>query len=153
MQAPPAPVHAPMHSQPLLGSPSQSAKPVAHTGVQLPAVQALDVVPVGARHDTPQPPQLVALVLWFTHVPEQFEKPVAQPHVPLLQTCVAGHAVPQAPQWVALVRMSVSQPSVRLALQSPKPVWQVQRERAQPPAEFETPVAGHAAPVQAPQRA
>ena len=62
------------------------------------------------------------------------------------------HAVPHAPQCVALVLRLVSQPSVRLVLQSPKPVWQVQRERAQPPAELDTPVAGHAAPVQPPQR-
>jgi hypothetical protein len=46
-----------------------------------------------------------------------------------------------------------SQPSVRLVLQSPKPLAQVQRLSAHPPAEFEVPDAGHAAPEHAPQRA
>jgi hypothetical protein len=121
--------------------------------VQLPVVQALVVVPAGVRQATPQPPQLVALVFVLMQVPEQLVVLAGQPQVPLVHTCVAGQAVPQAPQWVALVRTSVSQPSVRLLLQSPKPVWHVQRERAQPPAELDTPVAGHAALAHAPQRA
>ena len=140
-------------SQPLLGSPSQSPKPTAHTGVQLPPVQALEMVFPPVAQTTSQPPQLEVLLLVLMQVPEQLVVPAGQPQVPLVHTWVAGQAVPQAPQWVALMRVSVSQPSVRLLLQSPKPVWHVQRLRAQPPAEFDTPVAGHAAPEHAPQRA
>ncbi len=73
---------------------------------------------------------------------------------PLTQLGVAPvHAVPHAPQRVALVLRLVSQPSMRLVLQSPKPVWQVQRLSAQPPAEFDVPLAGQLAPEHAPQRA
>jgi hypothetical protein len=109
-------------------------------------------------------PQLFTLVARVTSqplagLPSQSAKPVLQvkPQDPSVQVVVAlareGQAAMHAPQWLVLVLMFVSQPSVRLPLQSPKPAEQLQRLDVHPPAEFITPTAGHAAPVHAPQRA
>lgn len=67
-------------------------------------------------------PQLVALVLRFTQVPEQLTVPAGQAHTPEEHTRPPVQMEPQTPQCVALVLRLVSQPSVRLVLQSPKPV-------------------------------
>lgn len=139
-------------SQPFDGVPSQSPRAdmeQVHEPIAQPVVPDEPAPP----HAAAQAPQLVALVSRFTQVPEQLTVPAGQAHTPEEHTWPPVHAEPHAPQWVALVLMLVSQPSVRLVLQSPKPTWQVQRLSAQPPAEFDMPVAGHVAPVQAPQRA
>lgn len=109
-------------------------------------------------------PQFAAEVLRLTSHPllavaSQSPKPAvhAKPQVPLVHEIVAlaraGQAFPHAPQCEVLLVVLISHPSVRLVLQSPKPEAQVQRLSAHPPAELLTPAAGHAAPVQPPQRA
>jgi hypothetical protein len=115
-------------SQPLLGLPSQSRKPVAHTGTHTPAVQVLLVVPLGAAHMVPQAPQFELLVRRLTSHPSvtlvlQLRKLVLQlpmAQVPVVQVPVAfggAQARPQVPQLV-VVRPSTSQPSGASELQS-----------------------------------
>jgi hypothetical protein len=72
-------------SQPLRGSPSQSAKPAAHTGSQTPATQALARVPAFVAQATPQPPQCSALVCASTHEPPHEVRSGAQAHRPITQ--------------------------------------------------------------------
>ena len=60
-------------------------------------------------------------------------------HVPASQRAPLVQAVLQAPQWVALVRVSVSQPLVALPSQLPKPVSQAATPHA--PAAHSWPVA------------
>jgi hypothetical protein len=74
----------------------------------------------------------------FPELPSQSAKPVSQRnmHVPVMQNGRVpadgvGQVLPHAPQCVVLVWTSVSQPSVAVALQSPKPASQ--RETAQVP--------------------
>jgi hypothetical protein len=85
----------------------------------------------------PQAPQFVLLVWVLTSQPSaglllQSAKPVLQvnPHAPLVQVAVAlagaGHALLHAPQWLGVERVSTSQPSAGLLLQSPKPVLQAE---------------------------
>ncbi len=60
---------------------------------QTPAVQGC---PVG--HTLPHAPQLVALVLVFTHAAPQRVVPPGHAHTPPTHDCAAGQTVPQAPQ-------------------------------------------------------
>ena len=62
-------------SQPLLGLPSQLAKPIAHVGVHVPFVH--DVVPLPFVHVTPHMPQFdvllpVLISQPFAYMPSQF---------------------------------------------------------------------------------
>jgi hypothetical protein len=100
-------------SQPLVGSPSQSAKPVAHTGTQAPATQAFAVVEALVAHTRPQAPQLeaelrVSTSQPFEGSPSQSAKPVAHTGTQAAATqglaevpALVAQAAPQAPQWAA----------------------------------------------------
>jgi hypothetical protein len=143
-------------SQPLSGLPSQSAKPALHAATaQRPA--AHDAVALGRLHPRPQAPQWVALD-WVSvsqpllSWPSQSPRPIAQaptPHTPARHTGVPPevmHALPHAPQWASLVRVSVSQPLPAVLSQSPKPVVQLATRHA-PPAQAAVALArAHIAP-------
>lgn len=147
----------------MLRSLSQSKKPAAQA--QRPATQAGVVARFAPPEQlAPHAPQSLSVVRRsisqpLLAVPSQSPKLVLQamPQVPEVQVGVefarVEHTVPQPPQFEVLVLVLVSQPSVRLRLQSPKPVAQVQRLPAHPPAELSVPAAGQAAPEHAPQRA
>lgn len=120
-------------SQPLLGLPSQLAKPDAQVGTQAPAVQT--VVPFAFVQAAPQLPQLVALVFRFASQPfearpSQLPKPVLQ--APSTQAAAEQlapafanvQALPHEPQLVAVVLRFVSQPFVGSPSQSPNPAAQ-----------------------------
>jgi hypothetical protein len=119
-------------SQPFCALPSQLSKPAAQpVSVHVEAMHTS--VELDAAHARPQPPQWVALVRVsasqpLVTSPSQSEKPAVQvsAHMPTAQAGTAlgapGQDVPQAPQWVALVRVSVSQPLVGLLSQLPKPI-------------------------------
>ena len=105
-------------SQPLAARPSQSSKPLRQLEtVHTPVVQSPRPL-VGAQA-TPQPPQLVLVVVGVSQplaaLPSQSDQPVLQlamPQVPPSQspTAFAGaHATPHAPQ-LASVSSEVSQP-------------------------------------------
>jgi hypothetical protein len=125
---------------PLLGSPSQSAKPALQVALHAPATQAA-VVPGRTGHTTPQPPQLLTLDVLASQplaaLPSQSAVPLAQrkPQAPAAQTVAApgrvGHARPHAPQLVTLVARFTSQPLAGLRSQSAKPEAQT---KAQAPA-------------------
>jgi hypothetical protein len=131
-------------SQPLLVFPSQSAVPGPHT---LPHTLAAQVATALGRvgHALPQDPQWAGVLRVSTSqpllaTPSQSAKPAAQVNLQAAATHAgvalarAGHTVPHAPQWVALDRVSTSQPLVTAPSQSPKPWSQVataQTPRAQ----------------------
>jgi hypothetical protein len=118
-------------SQPLVTLPSQSPRAPAHIDVQMPRMH------VPAPHERPHAPQLVLVVSVFTSqpllaMPSQSAKPGAHAsmvHAPAAHPCVATlvsrHALPQAPQWSALVAVDVSQPVLGSLSQSPKPALQL----------------------------
>ncbi len=117
-------------SQPLVASLSQLLKPALHDTPQVPAAQV--ALPLARRGQAlSQRPQWSRLVPRAVSQPlaallSQLPKPAAQaprPHMPALHTGVpleAIHAVPQAPQWAALVRRSTSQPLLGSLSQSAK---------------------------------
>jgi hypothetical protein len=119
-------------SQPLLATPSQSAKPARHAPPpHTPAAQRACWLPVIAQA-VPHTPQFVAELAVSTSqplpaTPSQLPKPAAQAraHAPSTQAGAAlvcdGHRLPQRPQLVAALRRSVSQPLAASASQSPKP--------------------------------
>ena len=78
-----------------------------------------------------QRPQCVALVCVSTHASPQRVKPVLQvkPHAPAAQVAVpfagAGQTIPQRPQCMTVVLVSVSQPLAAFMSQLPKPALQV----------------------------
>ncbi len=94
-----------------------------------------------AEQVVPQRPQLALLVCAFTShplaaVPSQLAKPALQDptaQAPAMQVEVllgpAVHVAPHAPQWVALVRVSTSQPLAAMPSQSAKPGTQVNPHR------------------------
>jgi hypothetical protein len=99
-------------SQPLVGSPSQFAKPEAQVGTQTPLVHVF--VPFTPEQIVPHAPQFAWLVLRFASqpsaaLPSQFPKPalhVRMPHVPDEQVAVAFNSeqgTPQPPQCAVLV--------------------------------------------------
>ncbi len=91
-------------SQPLPSMRSQLPKPDAQAAPQVPATHAGAPL-VTAAQTVPQVPQLVALVVGSTQVPEHDVRPVAQggAQVPLTQTRPEAQARPHAPQFVASV--------------------------------------------------
>jgi hypothetical protein len=112
-------------SQPFAASPSQSAKPAVQVNAQAPAAQDTVAWALGA-HAIPQAPQCSALVRVSTSqplatIPSQSPRPGSQlaiPHTPAAQAPVAlagAQAVPHAPQWAALTRVSTQPP--------PQQVW------------------------------
>jgi hypothetical protein len=121
-------------SQPLEAMPSQLPKPAVHDArVQAPLVQA--GLPLANVQVRPQVPQLVTVLVRLVSQPllsspSQLPKPVLQvmPQAPAVQVAAAlarvGQAVPQAPQLVALVRVSTSQPLLLLLSQLAKPSLQ-----------------------------
>ena len=112
-------------SQPFATFPSQSAKFAAQLIWHAPAVQ--DAVPLLVLQAAEQAPQLPTLVLVFVSQPfptllSQFPYPAlhATPQCPALQLAVPFvplQAVLQAPQFVALVSVLVSQPLMALLSQ------------------------------------
>ena len=127
-------------SQPLPGSPSQSPKPAAHPRMHVPPVHVA-VAFEPAAHDVPQVPQFVldAAVLVsqpLLRLPSQSANPglhVWNMHVEIAQRVVAfgrAHVTPQAPQFVKLFSVSVSQSGV--LSQFARPLVQV--DSAQTPA-------------------
>jgi hypothetical protein len=119
-------------SQPLTAMPSQSPKFVAQVVTeQVEALQAAVAV-LGSMHARPQPPQCDAeLRVSTSHplavLPSQSAKPAVQvsAQAPRAHTATALgaplHARPHAPQWVTVMRVSVSQPLLALPSQLPKP--------------------------------
>jgi hypothetical protein len=119
-------------SQPLTASRSQSAKPATQVKAQAPREHA--ATPLGgAGHDAPQRPQCVteartSVSQPLVALPSQSPKPsthAATAQEPISQTAVAlggSQRRPQAPQWEALVRVSVSHPLAASPSQSAKPV-------------------------------
>jgi hypothetical protein len=107
-------------SQPLEASPSQSAKPAAQVKAQAPTAQ--DTVALAlAAHAIPHAPQCATLVRVSTSQPlaavvSQSPKPgsqLATPHAPAAQAPVAlggAQAIPHAPQWATLTRVSTQPP-------------------------------------------
>jgi hypothetical protein len=122
-------------SHPLATFASQSARPMSHMLTeQLPPVQL--AAPPMTVHTRPQPPQCEVLVRRSTShplaaLPSQSAKPALHAYTqpPLVQLAVAlalaAHARPQPPQCAVLLRVSTSQPSVAIMLQSARPVSQV----------------------------
>ena len=118
-------------SQPLAALPSQSAKPALQVAtVQRPAAQP--AVALGSTQGLPQLPHEVAVLDRLVSQPSvalalQSPKPglhAAMVQAPAAHAAVAlasAHALPHAPQWVALVLLLVSQPVMTLESQSAKP--------------------------------
>jgi hypothetical protein len=119
-------------SQPLVGLPSQLAKPVLQAGVHAPATH--EVVPLAFVQAVPHTPQFATLDLRSVsqplgRLPSQLAKLALQTgvHAPATQEVVPltfVHTVPQAPQFETLVRRSASQPFAALPSQLPKPALQ-----------------------------
>jgi hypothetical protein len=121
-------------SQPLLGLPSQLAKPTAHVGTHVPAVHTF--VPFTAAHAEPHALQLAALVFRLDSQPfaataSQLPKPALQaprtqaPAVQLAPAFANVQVVPHAPQLVTVAFRFVSQPFAPLPSQSPQPALQL----------------------------
>lgn len=121
-------------SHPLVGSPSQFAKPDAQVGTQTPAVQV--VVPLAFEQTLPQEPQFATLVFRLASqplaaTPSQLPKPalhVRMPQAPDEQVAVAfrrEHTMPQLPQFAVLLCVFVSHPFVASPSQLPQPATQV----------------------------
>jgi hypothetical protein len=99
-------------SQPLALLPSQFAKPALQVIVQLELAQV--GAAFGALGQTfAHAPQLFALLVVSMHTPLQRIVGAMQltEHVPIEQLCPAGHALPQAPQWLLLVCGSTHAPA------------------------------------------
>ena len=117
-------------SQPLAAVPSQSPKPAAHpTTVQTPAAQP-PAATFGSAQTAPHPPQCAGLFAVLAQKAAGADPQVARGeaqvvlHAPPEQTEPAAQARPQAPQLVLSERVSTSQPSAGLVLQSAKPAVQ-----------------------------
>ena len=147
---------APAVSQPFDALPSQFEKPVLQVpSEQVPPLQVPDAL--AKVHARPHDPQLAALFEKFasqpsTTLPLQLPKPLVQviPQALLAQVLVelgrAGHVAPQAPQWVTLDVVFVSQPLVALLSQLPKPAPQVKPQVPEPQVVVALARAGHALP-------
>jgi len=111
-------------SHPLAAIPSQSARPVVHTRLQVPIVQvAVPPGPLGQLR--PHIPQCAGSLARSTHIPPQRVCPMGQGrsvHAPATQVCPAAQATPHAPQCAVAVRVSVSQPLSMFPSQLPMPV-------------------------------
>jgi hypothetical protein len=117
-------------SHPLVGSPSQFAKPDAQVGTHVPPVHV--DVPFAFEHTVPQVPQFAGLVFRFASqplaaTPSQLPNPALQermPHVPDEHVSIAlrsEQTVPQLPQFAVLLCVFVSQPFVASPSQLPQP--------------------------------
>ena len=115
-------------SQPVVGSASQSPKPVLHASIAQ-ALMRHAAVALRIAQARPQAPQLAVSVRLstsqpFAAIPSQSAKPGAHSmrQAPITQMPTelvpAGHAVPQAPQFIAAVWRLTSQPLVALMSQS-----------------------------------
>ncbi len=120
-------------SQPVVTSPSQSARPVLqvieHRGGE-PPHEATPPLPL---HGRPHAPQCITLVVRLvshpgapSQSPRSGERHVPDtPHTPATQVAPrptgAWHIIPQRPQCATVVRVSVSHPSAGFMLQSAKP--------------------------------
>jgi hypothetical protein len=112
--------------------PSQSANPVLQTGAHTPAEH--DVVPLAFVQETPQAPQLVALVFVFVSqplfgLPSQSAKPVLHvglqaPDVHVVDPFAFVQVTPQLPQLV-VVLSAASQPLDKRPSQLPQPALHV----------------------------
>jgi hypothetical protein len=119
-------------SHPLLGSPSQSANPLAQVGLQFPAVQV--EVPWSLAHEIAQVPQWSAVLARSVSQPSfafwlQLPHPELQliKHWPALQEGVplaVLHLLPHPPQFKGSRSVLVSQPSATPMLQSAYPALQ-----------------------------
>jgi hypothetical protein len=121
-------------SQPLLGLPSQLAKPAAHDGTHAPAVHTK--VPFAFVQAAAHAPQFVVLVFRFASqpfaaLPSQLPKPTL--HAPsthadaeqLAPAFANEQALPHAPQLVAVLVRFVSHPFVGSPSQLPQPAVHV----------------------------
>jgi hypothetical protein len=147
-------------SQPLVALPSQSAKPVAQVLTHADAThEAVAFARMG--HTVPQAPQCAVLVRVsvshpFVALVSQSPKPVAQVFLQAEATHAGaalarvGQALPQALQFVTLVRVSVSQPLVASRSQLSKPVLHVAMAQA-PAMQDGVPLAAAQALLQRPQ--
>ena len=117
-------------SHPLPGDVSQSPQPVSHAEILHDPVSQPAVACAGS-HALPQAPQSVTVLSCRSHpLPassSQSPKPLAhsRPHVPPEQSGVAFgpplHTIPHEPQFMALLRMFVSQPFIAMPSQLPNP--------------------------------
>ena len=116
-------------SQPLVASPSQSAKPVMHATPHTPDAQVGDALARDGQA-MPQAPQLFGSVRVDTSqplvaLPSQLAKPVVHsaPQVPAMHTAVEVlvpmHTRPHIPQCDGVMERSVSQPLLAMPSQSP----------------------------------
>ncbi|MFO0560349.1 MAG: hypothetical protein U0269_20195 [Polyangiales bacterium] len=113
-------------SQPLAGFMSQSAKPALQRTPQAPSAHV--AAALGPAEQTrPHIPQLFTSVVASTHetIPPLVQRMLgsgqSKRHVPAPHICPAGHALPHAPQFIGLDRVSASQPLVGSRSQSAKP--------------------------------
>ena len=122
-------------SQPLSRRPSQSAKPAVQVMAQVPWAQAGTAL-AAPRHMVLQNPQCATEVRRSASqplraLPSQSPKFVAQrptaqrPSTHVDSALARAQRLPQAPQAVAVVRVSVSQPLAGSPSQSSKPALQV----------------------------
>jgi hypothetical protein len=146
-------------SQPFARFMSQLPKPAPHEIPQNPPPHV--AVPPVLEHARPHAPQCATLTLVLVSHPlplfmSQFAKPALQPpiaHAPPLHDALAlakEHAMPQRPQFVALVRVLVSQPLAVIPSQFSKPALQLAMRQV--PAMHEpVPFAGAHPALHAPQ--
>ncbi len=105
-------------SQPFRMLPSQSVNPGKHLGIEHSPPTHGAVVFGGGLQLRPQRPQLFPSVFRSTHEAPHMVHVGMQ--APAEQAIPAGHALPHAPQWVAVSRRA-SQPVIELPSQFPKP--------------------------------
>jgi hypothetical protein len=105
-------------------TPASGSLPIAQR--QTPSVQVDE-----AGQARPQPPQLLLSDVSDTQVPEHRVWAPGQgvTHMLSLHTWPVGQARPQAPQWFCEMRVSISQPSAGVVLQSAKPVLHAIEQR------------------------
>jgi len=121
-------------SQPLAAIPSQLPHPALQEAMpHVPPEQ--DAVPLGAVQTWPQEPQLLTSVFRFLSqplatLPSQLSQPALQEAMPQVEpeqdevALAAKQALPQAPQLVTLVVVSISQPLAALPSQLAQPALQ-----------------------------
>jgi hypothetical protein len=114
-------------SQPLLASPSQSPKPLAHAPTTHADPEHAFTATFESEQALVHEPQWLTSVVSFTQAPVQFVRPLPQVvvHTPLEHTVPPGHTLPHDPQLPPLARTLTSQPFAGLPSQSAKPGLQV----------------------------
>jgi hypothetical protein len=132
-------------SQPLAALPSQLPKPALHAPSTHAPPEHVDAALARAQA-IPQPPQFAVLVAVlasqpFIALPSQLAKPVLQapsaqlPPAQVAPAFAKEQAIPQPPQFIALERVSVSQPFIALLSQLAKPALQAPSAQL-PPAQL-----------------